>query len=131
MKPSMPDQHLYEYAVIRVVPRVEREEFLNVGVVVFCKKQGYLRARLATDLSRIRVFVPHIDLEEVVCYLNAFVHIAAGIPGSSPIGTLDAPSRFRWLTAVRSTVVQTSRLHPGFCPDLDSEIERLLQLYTG
>ena len=121
----MQDKHLFEYAVIRVVPRVEREEFINVGVVLFCKKQNFLRALCHLDHDRLRALAPAIDREEVENHLQAFVRIAKGGGDAGPISKLDEASRFRWLTAVRSTVVQTSRVHPGFCSDLPGALQKL------
>jgi hypothetical protein len=121
----MQDKHLFEYAVIRIVPRVEREEFINVGVVLFCKKQKFLQALCHLDKTRLRALAPAIDVDEVESHLQSFVRISQGGADAGPIGKLDEASRFRWLTAVRSTVVQTSRVHPGFCSDLPGALHRL------
>ncbi|MEI6948997.1 DUF3037 domain-containing protein [Paraflavisolibacter sp. H34] len=121
----MQENHLFEYAVIRVVPRVEREEFLNVGVVLFSKKQKYLNVLFQVDHQRLQCFAGGLDTEEVEKHLHAFEQICKGSAGSGPIGKLDPASRFRWLTATRSTVVQTSRVHPGFCTDVQQALERL------
>ncbi|MDF2187323.1 DUF3037 domain-containing protein [Paraflavitalea sp. CAU 1676] len=121
----MQEQHLFEYAVIRVVPRVEREEFLNVGVVLYCKKPSFLQAKYTLDIERLRVFCPKLDVEEVKAYLCAFEHICLGLPAGGPIARLDMASRFRWLTATRSTVVQCSKVHPGFCIDPMATLEKL------
>jgi hypothetical protein len=129
MKQSMPGKHLFEYAVIRVVPRVEREEFINVGVVLFCKQQKFLKTAFKLDEDRLRSLCPAIDIADIQSYLNAFEKISAGRIDAGPIAKLDLPSRFRWLTATRSTVVQSSRIHPGMCDDLDEALEKLfLQL---
>ncbi|HEX2534864.1 MAG TPA: DUF3037 domain-containing protein [Chitinophagaceae bacterium] len=122
----MPEKHLFEYAVIRIVPRVEREEFLNAGVVLFCKKARYLQTRISLEEARLTAFAPALDLAEVRAYLSAFERIAAGRRDAGVIATLDTPSRFRWLTATRSTVVQSSKVHPGFCSDLDEALNRLM-----
>ena len=121
----MQENHLFEYAVIRVVPRVEREEFLNAGVILFCKKQKYLNTKITLNTERLRAFSPDIDINEVEEHLRAFERICSGGPGSGPIGQLDVASRFRWLTATRSTVVQTSKVHPGFCNDLQAALQKL------
>jgi len=121
----MQDNHLFEYAVIRVVPRVEREEFINAGIILFCKKQRFLQAVYTLDRARLQALAPHLDAADVEAHLQALVRIANGAPDSGPIGKLDTPSRFRWLTATRSTVVQTSKVHPGFCKDLPAAVERL------
>ena len=117
--------HLFEYAVIRVVPRVEREEFLNVGVVVYCARQRYLKTIITIDKERLRSFAPLLDIEQVKEYLSAFQRICAGEKNSGPIGKLDVASRFRWLTATRSTLVQSSKIHPGLTSDLDLTLEKL------
>lgn len=127
----MQEQHLFEYAVIRVVPRVEREEFINVGVVLYCKKQRYLQARLQLNEARLQAFAPTLDIADVKTYLQALVCITHGQQEGGPIARLDAASRFRWLTAVRSTVVQTSRIHPGFCAQLDDTLAALANDYCG
>jgi hypothetical protein len=126
----MQDQHLFEYAVIRVVPRVEREEFINVGVILYCKKKRYLQSQVAINEERLKALAPLLDISEVRDYLHALQRICRGEKGSGMIGTLDQPSRFRWLTATRSTVVQTSRIHPGFCTNLDATLDQLFVQYV-
>ncbi|GAB4091674.1 DUF3037 domain-containing protein [Flaviaesturariibacter terrae] len=116
---------MYEYAVIRVVPRVEREEFVNAGVILYCRQQKRLLVRTHLDEARLQGLAPESDPAEVALYLDAFARIARGEKGSGPIGALDAAGRFRWLTAVRSTVIQTSRVHPGLCQDPDAALEKL------
>lgn len=123
----MQEQHLYEYATIRLVPRVDREEFLNVGVVLFCKKQRYLKAHYHIDAPRLLAAFPTLDISVMEQYLAAFKNICVGGKSGGVIGSLDAPSRFRWLTATRSTVVQTSKVHPGFCTDLDAALNELFE----
>lgn len=127
----MQDQHLFEYAVIRIVPQMEREEFINTGVILFCKKQRFLRCALLLNEQKLLHFAPQLDVAETRIYLEAFQNIAHAGKDSGPIGKLDVASRFRWLTAVRSTVVQTSRIHPGFCHNLEETVEKLLQQYAG
>lgn len=117
--------HLFEYAVIRVVPRVEREEFLNVGVVVYCARQRYLNTKITIDKERLKSFAPWLDIEQLEQYLSAFQKICAGEKDSGPIGKLDAASRFRWLTATRSTLVQSSKTHPGLTTDLERTLDKL------
>jgi len=123
----MQELHLFEYAVIRVVPRVERDEFINVGVILFCGRKKYLTATYTLDENRLKAFSPGLDIEEIRGHLDSLMKICTGAKNSGPIGQLDAPSRFRWLTAMRSTVIQTSRVHPGFCKDPESKLEFLLQ----
>lgn len=125
MKPSMRGKHLYEYAVIRVVPLVEREEFLNAGLLLFCKSQNFLAVHTQLNEERLRCFTKAADAELIRTYLDAFRQIATGQAAAGAIAALDVPSRFRWLTAVRSSVIQTSRPHPGFCDDLSATALRL------
>lgn len=116
---------LFEYAVIRVVPRVEREEFMNVGVVLYCAKQRFLQVMFQLDEDRLQAFSPDLDISEVNAYLCAFQHICNGSISGGRIARLPIAERFRWLTATRSTVVQTSRVHPGFCSDPAEALQRL------
>ena len=113
----MQENHLFEYAVIRVVPKVEREEFLNVGVILYCARQKFLQTIFTLDATRLQAFSPSLDLPELELHLRAFSQIALGKEEGGPIGQLDMASRFRWLTASRSTVLQASKVHPGFCAD--------------
>lgn len=121
----MQDKQLFEYAIIRVVPRVEREEFLNVGVILYCPTQKFLQMLFTLDPDRLRAFSPQTDIPEVAEHLRAFEQIALGRPEGGPIGRLDMASRFRWLTATRSTIVQTSKVHPGLCSDPQAALHRL------
>ncbi|MGB4400389.1 MAG: DUF3037 domain-containing protein [Daejeonella sp.] len=125
MKPKMQGKHLFEYAVIRVVPRVEREEFLNVGVILYCRDQKFLKSMCELDEKRLAAFAKDIDIDEIKESLKAFGQISAGTREGGPIGKLDPASRFRWLTATRSTVVQTSKVHPGFCEEAQATLERV------
>ncbi|NTS39397.1 DUF3037 domain-containing protein [Flavisolibacter sp. BT320] len=127
----MPGKHLFEYSVVRVVPRVEREEFVNVGIVLYSKQQRYLQTRFRLPKEKLLVLCPSLDLEEVQDYLTAFEKISRGSKDGGPIARLDLPSRFRWLTATRSTVVQSSKIHPGFCDDLDKALEKLFVQLVG
>ena len=122
----MPEKHLYEYAVIRVVPRVEREEFINAGVVVYCAAQNFLEAVVGLNEERFRSLSTELDIDEVQKRLTAFMQIASGVKEGGTIATLPIASRFRWLTATRSTIVQTSAVHPGLCIDAK---ETLMKLY--
>lgn len=123
----MPGKHLFEYAVVRVVPRVEREEFLNVGLVLYCKQQRYLQTVFHLDRDRLQTLFPALDIDEVQAYLTAFEKISQGSKDGGPIAKLDLPSRFRWLTATRSTVVQVSKTHVGFCDDLEKAKQKLFE----
>lgn len=122
----LPAKHLFEYAVLRVVPRVEREEFVNVGVVLYCRAQGFLGCAYALPAARLRaLFGSEPDLEELTARLAAFEQICRGRPAGGPIGRLAPAERFRWLTATRSTVVQTSAVHPGLGEDAEATLKRL------
>ena len=121
----MPEKHLFEYAVMRVVPCVEREEFLNVGVIVYCAAQGFLQTRYELNPERLRAFSGPLDVLELEERLRAFARICAGRAEGGTIGKLPLASRFRWLTATRSTVVQTSPVHPGLCTDARETLDRL------
>jgi hypothetical protein len=109
----MPSQHTFEYAVIRVVPKVEREEFMNVGVILYCQSISFLDALFSMDETRLLALSPSLEMGEIKEHLAAFCNICKGGPEGGPIGKLDMGSRFRWLTATRSTVLQCSRVHPG------------------
>ncbi|MCB0521899.1 MAG: DUF3037 domain-containing protein [Lewinellaceae bacterium] len=123
----MQERDLYEYAVIRLMPRVEREEFLNVGVILLCKKRDFLEVLYEVNLERLRAFSPDSNVEEVKAHLEALARIAAADPTAGPIAQLDAAGRFRWLTAQRSTVLQASKVHPGLCTDPKGILERLFR----
>jgi hypothetical protein len=123
----MQQKYLFEYAVIRVVPRVEREEFLNIGVILYCAKQKFLRAKYLLDESRLHAFAPSLDIGELKEHICSMERICLGDKDAGPIGKLDIASRFRWLTATRSTVVQTSKVHPGFCDDAAETLEKLFE----
>lgn len=123
----MQGNHLFEYAVIRVVPRVEREEFLNTGVILYCQEKDFLQLLFTIDEKRIRDFCEKLDMDELKGHLVAFENICNGKEEGGPISKLDMPSRFRWLTAKRSTVIQTSAVHPGFCDDPMEMLEKLYE----
>lgn len=123
----MPAQPVFEYSVIRLVPRVEREEFLNVGVVLFCKEHRFLSARTVVDESRIRAFAPELDVEEVQAHLEAIPRICDGGDDAGPLGKMELAERFRWLVAPRSTIIQASPVHSGTTDDPAGELEHLVQ----
>lgn len=124
-------KHLYEYAIVRVVPLVEREEFVNAGVILFCKKEKFIRMKYHLCESKIRALKPDADVEEIAANLEAFSKIAAGNSDGGPIATLDEAERFRWLTAVRSASIQTSRPHPGVCDNLEKALDTLFREMVG
>lgn len=121
----MQEKHVFEYAVLRVVPCVEREEFLNVGVIVYCRAQGFLQTRFSLNEDRLRAFSGGLDMQELNQRLQSFERICAGRREGGAIGQLSIAERFRWLTATRSTVVQSSPVHPGLCTDAGETLARL------
>jgi hypothetical protein len=123
----MQEKHLYEYAVIRVVPRVEREEFLNVGIILFCKKAKFIKVLCSINEVRLQAFLGELDMEQLYLNLEAFEKIGNGVQSGGRIAQFDIPSRFRWLTAIRSSAIQTSRPHPGLCDDLEQTAQRLFE----
>jgi hypothetical protein len=123
----MPENHLFEYAVIRVVPRVEREEFVNVGVIVLCSKRNFLKCRIQVKEERLKTLCAGLDCEVLTDHIRSFERICAGEAGSGPIGQLTLPERFRWLTASRSTMVQTSAVHPGLCEEPEQMLQHLFE----
>jgi hypothetical protein len=124
----VPTRASFDYAVIRVVPRVEREEFVNAGVILFCRTKRFLEARVGLDPDRLRALWPAVDVEEVERHLAAIPRVAAGGPDAGPIGALPQADRFHWLTAPRSTIVQVSQIHSGLTDDPAREIQRLLDI---
>jgi hypothetical protein len=120
-------KHVFEYAVIRVVPRVEREEFMNVGVIVYCPAQGFLQTVFELNEDRLRAFCSDLDLPDLRDRLRVFQKICAGRREGGPIGQLPIASRFRWLAANRSTIVQTSPMHTGLCEDAAETLEKLFE----
>lgn len=121
----MPGKHLYEYAVIRLVPRVEREEFLNVGIILFSKREKYLCCKCHINKQKLHLFSSELNLDEIKNNLNAFHEICSGTKNGGTIAQWEVSDRFRWLTAQRSSSIQTSRPHNGFSDDLDKTLERL------
>lgn len=124
-QPNMQEKQLFEYAVIRVVPCVEREEFMNVGVILYCSSKGFLQTRYELNEERLRAFSAELDMQELQERLRAFERICKGGADGGAIGKLPIASRFRWLTATRSTVVQTSPVHPGLCAEPEQTLNRL------
>ena len=116
---------MFEYAVIRVVPHVEREEFVNTGVILYCHDLKFLDTRMTLNASRIRAFCEEIDLDELQAHMKSFEQICAGGKDAGRIGTLPMHERFRWLTASRSTILQTSPVHPGMLGDPREMLDRL------
>jgi hypothetical protein len=123
----MQDRKLFEYAILRAVPRVEREEFVNIGVVMYCRELRQVKVKFEINAARLKALNPEFDLEQLRKNLEVFENICKGIPSAGPIALLDAASRFRWLTATRSTILQLSRVHPGLCEDADACLEKLFR----
>ncbi len=121
----MQEKHLFEYAVVRVVPHVEREEFLNIGVILLCTPQKFLDVRFKLDESRLRHFCKHIDLDELKDYLTSFEAICHGDKHAGPIAQLSLAERFRWLTSARSTILQPSHVHPGLSINAEETLGKL------
>jgi hypothetical protein len=117
----------FDYAVVRVVPRVDREEFLNAGVILFCLEKRFLAARVQTDENRLRTLWPQIDIEAVRMHLQAFVTISEGDGDAGPIGKLSQRERFHWLVSPRSTMIQVSPVHSGLCESPELAIEKLFE----
>ena len=122
----MPATRSYDYAVIRVVPRVERQEFVNAGVIVWCREQDVLEARIELDESRLSVLDATADLAAVRRHLESITRICAGGDGAGELGKLSKRERFDWLVAPRSTIIQTSPVHTGRCDDIVATLEHLL-----
>jgi len=116
----------FSYAIVRVVPHVEREEFVNAGVIVFCDPHDYLQARIELDEARLLALAPGVDLEVVRRHLEAIPRICQGGPEAGPIGAMTIRERWQWLIAPRSTILQTSAAHAGMCETPQDELERLL-----
>jgi Protein of unknown function (DUF3037) len=117
----------YDYAIIRVVPRVDREEFINAGVVLSCPEHDFLDARIELDERRLLALDPHVDLESVRANLASIPAICAGGPAAGPIGRLSPRERFHWLVAPRSTMIQMSPVHSGRCREPAQILEHLVQ----
>ncbi|HLO60294.1 MAG TPA: DUF3037 domain-containing protein [Bacteroidales bacterium] len=121
----MQQKLLYEYAIVRVVPSVEREEFLNAGVILYCKSEKFIRMMYKVNKEKILALKSEADFEEIEKNLEGFRKIASGEKEGGPIACLDEAERFRWLTAVRSATIQTSRPHPGITENLETVLETL------
>jgi hypothetical protein len=123
----VPARPSFDYAVVRVVPRVEREEFVNAGVILFCSEADFLGARVALPRERLQALHPGADLDVLQGHLEAIPRIAAGGEGSGPIGRLSRRERWHWLVAPRSTVIQVGPVHAGLCDDPRAALDRLFE----
>jgi hypothetical protein len=117
----------FSYAIYRLVPRLERGERVNVGVVVFCRPLDYLAARTGLDEARVTALWPELDLAAVRPHLDVIERIAAGDPSGGPIAELDTTARFHWLVAPSSTIIQPSAVHTGVCADPPSQLDHLFE----
>ncbi len=123
----MQEDKIYEYAVIRLVPKVEREEFFNIGLIMFSKKEKYIRVEFYLCPDKFRLIKSKLDYDDIIQNLESFQKIANRAKDGGPVAQMDIPDRFRWLTAVRSAVVQTSRPHPGKSKDLEKTFGKLFE----
>jgi Protein of unknown function (DUF3037) len=120
----------FDYAVLRVVPRVDREEFINAGVIIFCAEQPFLGARVDFDEARLRALWPALDVELVRQHLEAVPRVCSGDPSAGPIARLTPRERFHWLVAPRSTIIQVSPVHSGLCDTPADALDRLFRQLT-
>jgi len=120
----------YSYALLRLVPRVERGEFVNVGVVLFSRQLDFLQTRIALDPARVRALAPDLDLDQVERHLRTFAAIAGGDPAGGALADLPRAERFHWLTAPRSTIIQTSPVHVGRTADPQAALDELIERYV-
>lgn len=127
----MQQKHQYEYAIVRVVPAVEREEFINAGVILFCKKRKFIRMKYHLSQDKILMLKPDADMEEILKNMEAFRIIADGEKGGGPIASMEMAERFRWLSAVRSASIQTSRPHTGLSDNLEKTFDTLFDEMVG
>ncbi len=118
---------VFEYTVIRFVPRVERGESINIGVVLYCRAQRFLEVRFLADFGRAALLFPDVDTEDVQRHAAAFQRIVEGIPAGGPIAQLEPAERFRWLTAKRSTIIQPGPVHPGMTADAGQTLDKLYE----
>jgi len=122
----VPGESTYDYAIVRIVPRVERGEMINVGVIVSCPAVDFLDARIELDVSRVRALDENLDLEAIRAHLTTIPLVCRGGPEAGAIGALPQRSRFHWLVSPRSTIIQTSPVHTGRTADPAAALERLL-----
>ena len=126
----MQDKVTYEYAIIRVVPKVEREEFFNVGVLLFSKRKKFLGIKYQMDQKKLTAFAEDLDVKLLIDHLNAWELICEGSEDGGTIGQFELSDRFRWLAASRSTIIQSSKTHSGLCTDPKHELEQLFKTFV-
>ena len=123
----MQDLNKYEYAVVRYVPRVEREEFINVGLAMMCKRRRWIKVEVSLPVGKLCAMCPDADKDLLARQLQAFIDIAEGNRDAGPVALYPVEERFRWISAVKSSIIQTSRPHPGLCEDLEATFARLFE----
>lgn len=126
----MQDRVTFEYAIIRVVPKVEREEFFNVGVILFSKRKKFLGVKYLLNEKKLKAFCDELDIQILNDYLKSWKLICEGDPKGGTIGKLELSDRFRWLAATRSTIIQSSKTHPGLSEDPEKELEDIFKKYV-
>ena len=126
----MQDKVTFEYAIIRLVPKVEREEFFNIGVILFSKRKKFLDIKFEINSNKLKAFASEIELERLNNYLNAWKLICDGTAAGGKIGELEISDRFRWLVACRSTIIQSSKTHPGLCESPEKELQDIFEKYV-
>jgi len=125
------ERRAFDYVIVQVVPRVDRDERLNVGVILFCPTAAYLGCQIALDQPRLRALAPDVDLPALAGQLDAIRAVAAGEATAGPIAALPPSERFHWLSAPRSTIVQPSTPHAGLCDDPAAALDHLFQMTVG
>lgn len=132
MPEAVPEaRHQFQYAVVRVVPRVERGESMNAGVILLCRPARFLAARVGLDEARLRALAPDVDAATIRAHLAAVERIAAGDASAGPMARLGIGERFHWLVAPSSTVIQPSEVHTGVCDDPAVELDHLFEQLVG
>ena len=126
----MQDKVTFEYAIIRLVPKVEREEFFNIGVLLFSKRKKFLGIKYEINPDKLKVFAPELELTDLNNYLQAWKLICDGTPAGGKIGAFEISDRFRWLAACRSTIIQSSKTHPGLCENPSEELQDIFEKYV-
>ncbi|WP_034924771.1 DUF3037 domain-containing protein [Gillisia sp. CAL575] len=123
----MQDRYTFEYAIIRIVPKVEREEFFNVGVILFCKRKKFIGIKYHINPDKLKAFSPDLELDFFEDYLKAWELVCLGEPAGGKIGAMELSDRFRWLSACRSTIIQSSKTHPGLSSDPQKTLEEIFE----
>ncbi|TXD49298.1 DUF3037 domain-containing protein [Polaribacter sp. IC073] len=126
----MQDKVTFEYAIIRVVPKVEREEFFNVGVLLFSKRKKFLAVKYHINPDKLKALAPELDVAVLNDYLNAWKLICEGKAAGGKIGAFEISDRFRWLAACRSTIIQSSKTHPGLCENPEIELQEIFEKFV-